>query len=258
MWGHETGAAGRPRQRKGRPRCSVVGPFPRNRFSRTNTTPYVRRPVLVAVIIVVFLLGGSGVASAQPTRSSQTRIGVWVARSFSAGSVLGTLPGGRLDLLGLRYARRLIPTGEQAASRFDGPSLTYTADLIPVARLHIPKDATPDRFFPGNNPEKRALSTTGVGAYPLGLRVTFRFRERVRPFIAGHTGGLYFADPLPDPRGRRFNFAVGIGTGVWVALPHRLSLTLGYRYHHLSNGFRGSINPGLDANLLYLVVGTGL
>jgi opacity protein-like surface antigen len=235
-----------------------VGPFPRNRFSRTNTTPYVRRPVLVAVIIVVFLLGGSGVASAQPTRSSQTRIGVWVARSFSAGSVLGTLPGGRLDLLGLRYARRLIPTGEQAASRFDGPSLTYTADLIPVARLHIPKDATPDRFFPGNNPEKRALSTTGVGAYPLGLRVTFRFRERVRPFIAGHTGGLYFADPVPDLRGRRFNFAVGIGAGVQVALPHRLSLTLGYRYHHLSNGFRGSINPGLDANLLYLVVGTGL
>ena len=258
MWGNETGTAGRPEQREGRPRCRVLGPFPRNRFSRTNTTPYVHRPALVAVIIVVFLLGRSGDASGQPASPSRTEIGAWVARTLSGGSVLGSLPGGRLDLLGLRYTRRLIPTGEQAASRSDGPSLTYTADLIPVARLHIPKDATPDRFFLGNNPEKRALSTTGVGAYPLGLRVTFRFRERVRPFIAGHTGGLYFADPVPDLRGRRFNFAVGIGTGVRVALPHRLSLTLGYRYHHLSNGFRGSINPGLDANLLYLVVGTGL
>ena len=258
MWGNETGTAGRPEQREGRPRCRVLGPFPRNRFSRTNTTPYVHRPALVAVIIVVFLLGRSGDASGQPASPSRTEIGAWVARTFSGGSVLGSLPGGRLDLLGLRYTRRLIPTGEQTASRFDGPSLTYTADLIPVARLHIPKDATPDRFFLGNNPEERALSTTGVGAYPLGLRVTFRSRERVRPFIAGHTGGLYFADPVPDLRGRRFNFAVGIGAGVRVALPHRLSLTLGYRYHHLSNGFRGSINPGLDANLLYLVVGTGL
>lgn len=258
MWGSETGTAGHPEQREARPRCSVLGPFPRNRFSRTNTTLYVRRPVLVAAIIVVFLLRGSGVASAQPTHSSQTRLGVWVARTFSAGSVLGTLPGGRLDLLGLRYARRIIPTGEQAPPRFDGPSLTYTADLIPVARLHIPEDAVPDLFFLGDNPKARALSTYGVGAYPLGLRVTFRFRGRVRPFIAGHTGGLYFFAPVPDRRGRRFNFAVGIGGGVRMALPHCLSLTLGYRYHHLSNGFRGSINPGLDANLLYLLVATGL
>jgi hypothetical protein len=207
---------------------------------------------------VVFLLGRGGEARAQTAFTSRTQLGAWGARTFSGGAVLGSLPGGRLDLLGLRYARRLIPTGEQAASRFDGPSLTYTADLIPVARLHIPQDATPDLFFLADNPEGRALSTTGVGAYPLGLRVTFRFRERVRPFIAGHTGGLYFSDPMPDPRGRRLNFAVGIGAGVRVALLHRLSLTLGYRYHHLSNGFRGSINPGLDANLLYLLVGTGL
>lgn len=258
MWGNETGTAERPEQREDRPTCRVLGPFPRNRFSWTNTTPYVHRSALVAVIIVVFLLGSSGDASAQPASSSRTELGAWVARTLSAGSVLGSLPGGRLNLLGLRYARRLIPTDEQTASRSDGPSLTYTADLIPVAGLHIPKDATPDLFFLGNNPEERALSTNGVGAYPLGLRVTFRFRERVRPFVAGHTGGLYFSEPVPDPRGRRFNFAAGIGAGVQVTLPRRLSLTLGYRYHHLSNGFRGSINPGLDANLLYLLVGTGL
>lgn len=217
----------------------------------------MHRPVLVAVILVIFLPGSSGDASAQPAPTSRTQLGAWVARTLSGGSVLGSLPGGRLNLLGVRYARRLIPTSEQTASRFDGPSLTFTADLIPVARLHIPQDATPDFFF-AENPEKRALSTNGVGAYPLGLRVTFRFRERVRPFIAGHTGGLYFSEPVPDLRGRRFNFAVGVGAGVRVALPRRLSLTLGYRYHHLSNGFRGSINPGLDANLLYLLVGTGL
>jgi opacity protein-like surface antigen len=69
---------------------------------------------------------------------------------------------------------------------------------------------------------------------------------------------LYFGAAVPDERGRRLNFAVGIGAGLQVLLLSGLSVTAGYRYHHLSNGFRGSINPGLDANLLFLGVDTGL
>jgi hypothetical protein len=176
----------------------------------------------------------------------------------SVGSVLGALPGGRLDLVGLRYARRLIPTARREPARFDAPNLTYTADLIPVAHLHLPAEAMPDLFSLADDARPLPLSTYGLGAYPLGLRVTFQFREGVRPFVAGHTGGLYFYETVPDARGQRFNFAVGVGAGVAVALPGRTSLTLGYRYHHLSNGFRGSINPGLDANLLYLSVDAAL
>ncbi|MFB6247356.1 MAG: acyloxyacyl hydrolase [Salinibacter sp.] len=218
----------------------------------------MRRPASVAAIIGVLLLGGGGDVSAQPVPGAQARLEAWAARTISVGSVLGALRSGRLSLLGLRYTQTLIPTAGQAPSQFEAPTLTYTADLIPVARLHVPKDAMPALFVFDAPPERGALSTYGIGAYPLGLRVTFRSRGRIRPFVAGHTGGLYFFESVPDQRGRQFNFAVGVGAGVRVVLPHRLSMTLGYRYHHLSNGFRGSINPGLDANLLYLSVGTGL
>jgi opacity protein-like surface antigen len=45
-----------------------------------------------------------------------------------------------------------------------------------------------------------------------------------------------------------------VGAGVRVVLTPTLTLTAGYRYHHLSNGFRGQINPGVDANLFRLGV----
>jgi opacity protein-like surface antigen len=236
----------------------LLWPVPTKPIFSDEHNLYVHRRVLVSVIAVVLLGAGTGAASAQPNPAPRTRLGAWVARTVSPGSILGALPDGRLDLLGLRYARRLIPTARRPPTSFDGPTLTYTADLIPVARLHVPAGAMPNLLYLADDGQPTALSTYGLGAYPLGVQVTFRFREGVRPFVAGHTGGLYFLESVPDPRGQHFNFAAGIGAGVELALPRGTSVTLGYRYHHLSNGFRGSINPGLDANLLYLLVDTAL
>jgi hypothetical protein len=32
----------------------------------------------------------------------------------------------------------------------------------------------------------------------------------------------------------------------------RRSFTIGYKYHHLSNAETGTINPGIDSNIIYL------
>ena len=193
-----------------------------------------------------------------PGYNSRSRIGVWGARSVASGSVLGAIPDSRLGVVGLQYSRVLLPTPQQDPSAYTGPLLSYTADLVPLARLHIPEAARPERLFSAAAVGPGSFSTSGVGAYPVGLRVTFRARARLRPYVAGHTGALYFGDAVPDTRGQQLNFAAGIGAGLQALPSGRVSLTVGYRYHHLSNGFRGSINPGLDAHLFYLGVGTGL
>lgn len=177
---------------------------------------------------------------------------------MASGTVLGAIPDGRLGVVGLRYSRVLLPAPTQDPTAYAGPILSYTADLVPVAHLHIPAEARPERFAAAAPPQRGPLSTSGVGAYPIGLRVTFRSRTRFRPYVAGHTGALYFEKVVPDERGRQLNFTVGVGVGLQALLSRRISLTVGYRYHHLSNGFRGSINPGLDANLLFFGVDTGL
>jgi len=241
----------------------------------------VRGPVFVTLIATVLTLGGvrgspaqevssgnRGLDSSSPSQrapaplspgfDARSRIGVWGARSVASGSVLGAIPDSRLAVVGLRYSRVLLPTPQQNPRAYTGPLLSYTADLVPLARLHIPEAARPDRLFSAVAVGNGSFSTSGVGAYPVGLRVTFRVRTRLRPYVAGHTGALYFGDAVPDTRGRRLNFAAGIGAGLQALSSRGFSLTVGYRYHHLSNGFRGSINPGLDAHLFYLGVGTGL
>ena len=188
--------------------------------------------------------------------STPSAISVWGAGSVHPGSVLGKISEGWVGLLGIRYHRRLLPRDAPPRPAREGPTLTYTADVVPLAIVSIPKGTGPGTSTSTIRSVKEAgLSTHGVGAYPIGLRVGFRSSANLRPFLAGHTGLLYLFAPLPDVRGRQMNFAVGVGAGVRIALVPHVILTLGYRYHHLSNGFRGSINPGLDANLLHLGLG---
>ena len=191
-----------------------------------------------------------------PPRLSLSRFSVWVAGSVYSGGVLGSLQDGWFGLVGIRYHRLLIPNRRKDRAPHDAATLTYTADLIPLARITVPKGTPPmARSLRTRSVTERGLQTWGLGIYPLGLRVGFRPSKEVRPFISGHTGLFHLFDAMPDERGRRLNFAVGVGVGLEFELTRRTTVTLGYRYHHLSNGFRGRINPGFDANLLYVSIG---
>ena len=161
-------------------------------------------------------------------------------------------------MVGLRYHRLLLPTTQQLLDSYEAPTLTYTADLVPAVGLHIPRDAALGALVPTGSRTTTALTTNGIGVYPMGLRVQFSPFPPIHPFVEGHTGFLYFFDPVPDERGRTFNFGAALGGGVSVTLSGRLSVNLGYRYHHLSNGFRGSTTPGIDVHLLYFGLGAGL
>ena len=196
-----------------------------------------------------------GPCEAQPADrpSSLNALGVWVGGSFASGGPIGNIQPARMGLLGLQYHRLLAPSPSQAGPR--GPTLTYTADVVPAFFLSIPSEAIPRP--PPNAPPPEAsgsLTAYGVGVRPAGLRLTYRSAARAQPFIAGSTGLAYFPQSVPSARGKSLNFTFDVGAGVRVLLTPALVLTVGYRYHHLSNGFRGQINPGVDANLVQLGV----
>jgi opacity protein-like surface antigen len=212
----------------------------------TVRAPRVTRPAADSAV---------GHAGTRARAHSPSTVSVWGGGSVHPGGVLGKIPEGWVGLLGIRYHRLLLPRTALRADR-EAPTLTYTADVVPLASVSIPKgvaSGTPVSTI--QSVRETGLSTYGVGAYPIGLRVGVRPTAALQPFLAGHTGFLYLFDPMPDERGQQLNFAAGVGAGVRVALSPNMTLTLGYRYHHLSNGFRGSINPGLDANLLYVGLG---
>ena len=180
--------------------------------------------------------------------------GVWGGGSFSSPTLIGTAENARFAVVGLRYARVL-------AAGANGLALKYTADVVPLAALSyerslfVQTSLNPDVF----RLERDRETAYGAGLSPFGLQLNFRRSKRVQPFAAGSVGFIYFGETVPDERsalepgrsGKQFNFTTDFGGGVQVFTGERRALTFGYRFHHLSNGYRGEINPGFDANLFY-------
>ena len=184
---------------------------------------------------------------------------VWAGGSFSNGDLIGNIQHARIGLIGLRYERLLLPSSSK--TRTEGPTLTYTVDVLPALFLSIPRNtvsAPPEGGALGSDSEaplyKRGLDTYGVGMSPAGLRLTYRVVKRVQPFMAGSAGIAHFVQSVPNHWGKHLNFMFDVGAGVQVVLTSDLILSVGYRYYHLSNGFRGQINPGIDANLFHFGV----
>ncbi|MDT5261642.1 MAG: hypothetical protein QOC61_646 [Acidobacteriota bacterium] len=168
--------------------------------------------------------------------------GVWGGGSFSSPTLIGSTEKTRLGLLAFRYARVL--------ARGDNLTLKYTVDAVPVAALSFPSFesfGTPPTGF-------RAVrkTITGAGLSPVGFQLNFRRRERVQPFAQGSGGFIYFGERVPDERGAQFNFTADFGGGVQWKTGARRAWTLGYRYQHISNGYRADVNPGFDSNLFYV------
>ena len=165
--------------------------------------------------------------------------GVWGGGSFSGPTLIGATERTRLGLFAFRYARVL--------ARGDHLALRYTVDAVPVATLSFP-------VFEASGIGVREVRRriTGAGVAPVGFQVNFRRRERVQPFAQTSGGFLYFGERIPTQQGAQFNFTADFGGGVQWKTAARRAWTVGYRYHHVSNGYRADVNPGFDSNLFYV------
>jgi hypothetical protein len=165
--------------------------------------------------------------------------GVWGGGSFSGPTLIGSTEDTRLGLVAFRYARVL--------ARGDHLALKYTVDAVPVATLSFPVFEVS-----GTGVHEVRRRITGAGLAPVGFQVNFRRRERVQPFAQTSGGFLYFGERIPTQQGAQFNFTADFGGGVQWKTAARRAWTIGYRYHHVSNGYRADVNPGFDSNLFYV------
>jgi Lipid A 3-O-deacylase (PagL) len=205
----------------------------------------------------VFTAGGAegkGAEAAGASASAQRGVygferaanefGLWGGGSFSTPTLIGKTEDTRLGIFALRYARVL--------ARGDSLTLKYTLDAVPAAVLSYSLTTLVEAPPPAGYVvlrERRKI--TGAGLSPVGFQLNFRRRERVQPFAQASGGFLYFGERVPDERGAQFNFTADFGGGVQWKTGARRAWTVGYRYHHVSNGYRADVNPGFDSNLFY-------
>ncbi len=108
---------------------------------------------------------------------------------------------------------------------------------------------------------ERAPSTTnaaapvthlGSGISPEGFQVVFRPGQKLQPFLSNAGGFIYYADRVLSPQGSQFMYTIDFGAGVNLFTSPHNTVTLGYRYQHLSNANISYHNPGTDADTFYV------
>ena len=169
-------------------------------------------------------------------------LGIWGGISFNSPTLIGQTPDARFGNIGLRYGR-VLKTSKTVA-------FEWTYDAIPVAVLSNNRFAV----VPSGSGfifAQTRKSVYGWGLSPIGLKFNFRRNRRVEPFAQATGGFLYFKEQVPVAGAARFNFTFDFSGGLQIVNSNRRAFTIGYKYQHISNGYRANFNPGVDVQMIF-------
>lgn len=99
--------------------------------------------------------------------------------------------------------------------------------------------------------------TVGQALSPFGFQWNFLPRRKIQPFGIAHGGYLYSTRPIPDSSAGSFNFTFDFGVGVEFWRSATKSMRIDYRYHHISNAYTATDNPGIDSGLFQVTYAFG-
>jgi hypothetical protein len=213
-----------------------------------------------AFLFFLSLLGLCGTCTAQSPSGSGVftnaehaggnEFTVWGGYSPNSPKLIGVTEDRHLTMFGFGYARVMLATNIVAWK--------FTIDTVPLILVSQPtfagiEIAQPSRVPVAFQSSVGRRTTYGIGLMPVGFQFNFRPRKRIQP-VAGINGGFaYFSTrDVPVPASSNFNFMFSAGPGVQIFTSESRSITLGYRFHHISNADTGNpFNPGIDSNFFY-------
>jgi hypothetical protein len=146
----------------------------------------------------------------------------------------------KFGMVGLRYGRVFAVRKKVAYE--------YTFDLIPLSFVQSPVGT------------KFRDTVYGFGISPVGFKFLFRPSKKVKPFIQTTLPGIIrFNEQVPVTDGTKWNITFDAGGGIQVFTKSKKSFTLGYKVHHISNGYHHlfptdspKANAGLNSHIFYV------
>ena len=182
-----------------------------------------------------------------------------------------------IQWIGKTEARRLLMAGggwHRVILASNSVAWKFTLDVVPLILVSQPTlvfrtpivgtttCAGPEIIFatvndlsgvdlgPCAHPDRR--STYGFGWEPVGFDFNFRRRHRFQPIVGINGGFARFTRDVPISNSNSFNFTFSLRGGMQIFTSESRSLTIGYRFHHISNANTGNpFNPGIDSNFMY-------
>ena len=142
----------------------------------------------------------------------------------------------KLYTAGAEYARH--SWGRMAWARFD-----YLGEVLPVVVLNEPAKAD----IWGNPRSHNRKISPGFGFSPIGFRLMWLDKKRVRPYFAMKGGLIAFPVKALSTEASYVNLSLQEAVGFQADLSPRWSLRVGvFSDFHFSDGFVVPVNPGLD------------
>ena len=179
-------------------------------------------------------------------KRGDNEFGFWGGVSPKATTIFGGLHDDEAEdrkffIAALRYGRTLAAN--------DSLALQYTLDVVPLAVATgtiVSRTTSPsgvDTF--------RRETAYGAGFTPAGLQLDFANGSKVHPFAHVNGGFLYFNKSVPIEDAGRFAWVGEAGGGLRIFTSERRAVSVGVRFHHISNGDRQGSNRGLNQFVIY-------
>jgi hypothetical protein len=119
----------------------------------------------------------------------------------------------------------------------------YVVELLPFVLLSEP--AVADVW--GNPVSPNNKFVHGMGLSPFGFRYMWRSNMKVKPYLIGKAGGVFFPIKVLSPNASYASFAFQGDFGLQIRMTDRVELRVDpLEYFHFSNAFIVKSNPGLD------------
>ncbi|HEX3250666.1 MAG TPA: acyloxyacyl hydrolase [Pyrinomonadaceae bacterium] len=198
--------------------------------------------LLLALAFALFL---STSVFAQELKHGDNEFGFWGGVSPKATTIFGGLHDDEAEdrkffIAALRYGRTLAANHSLA--------LQYTLDVVPVA---VATGTIVSRTTSAGVDTFRRETAYGAGFTPLGLQLDFANGSKVHPFAHVNGGLLYFNKSVPIEDAGRFAWVGEAGGGLRFFTSERRAVSVGVRFHHISNGDRQGSNRGLNQFVVY-------
>ena len=196
---------------------------------------------ICAIGVLIFVCAS---VSAQTLERGDNEYGFWGGFSPKATTIFEGLSEAEAEdrkffLAAFRYGRTLAAN--------DTLALQWTVDAVPVA---VATGTIVARSFIGP-PAFRRETAYGAGLTPIGLQLDFANGSKVHPFAHVNGGFLYFNKSMPIEDSGQFQFVGEAGGGVRIFTSDKRAVSIGVRFHHISNGDRSGSNRGLNNFVFY-------
>jgi hypothetical protein len=206
--------------------------------------------ILISSLCAAQTKVSSPAAYTDSERTGGNEFTFWGGYSPHSPQFIGVTEDRHLFMAGFGYQRVLLAAGQVAWK--------FTVDTVPVILVSQPTFAgveisKPSQLPPASQSLVGRRTTYGMGLMPVGFQLNFLRTRRVQPIFGINGGFAYFsARQVPVPGSSNFNFMFSTGPGVQIFTGNTRSITLGYRFYHISNADTGNpFNPGIDANFFY-------